>query len=226
MIEEYLGINKEEYNEIEVKNAFFSYYSGDASALDKLIKLNARLVKFIIKTHYGAFKDKEELYSVGLFGLYKAVIGFDINKGYKFSTYASKVIINEINSFLKSERKEENKVSLNSNIGGSEDLILEDVIEDENFDLVSMYEENELRYFLIKSLSALNEREKYVVISRFGIDNKKEKTQCEVAKILGVSQSYVLKLERKALKKLRNELIKSGYLDESYLKKLKVTSCK
>lgn len=197
----------------ELINHFISYRNGNEVEEEVVLRHNKRLVLFIISKYFASCNDSEELFQIGLIGLSKSIRTFDITKNIKFSTYASKVIINEINRYLEKENKIKNEISLSSNVFGLDDITLEDTLEDETQTIVENYEEKELKEFILKSLDILTLIEKLVIENRFGFNNKEILTQTEIGKMLGCSQTYVLKVERKALKKLKEELIKNNYYE-------------
>ncbi len=196
---------------------FKRYLEGSIESRNIIIEHNMRLVSFICSKYYKSITEKEDIFQIGLIGLVKAVDSYDYTKNIKFSTYASKIILNEINAYLKKENKNNMELSINGQINGNEDITLEDTLEDKNFDLVTSYEEKELKLYIRKYLMTLSEVERKVIEKRFGFYSNNPMTQCEVGKLLGYSQAYILKVERKALKKIKNELIKEGYKEYNNL---------
>lgn len=185
------------------------YKNGDESARSELIERNLRLVVYIAKKFEGSVPDSSELISIGAMGLIKAVNSFNPDKNIKLATFASRCIENEILMYLRKVSKRRMEVSLDEPINtdweGNE-LLLGDVIGTEPDQINQDLErQNEIEY-LYKSLSRLNEREKLILRLRYGLGNVEEKTQKEIADMLGISQSYISRLEKKVLIKLRKDL--------------------
>ena len=186
------------------------YKNGNEDARNMLIERNLRLVAHIVKK-YGSFGyDSEDLISIGTIGLIKAISTFDNEKGARLATYAARCIENEILMQIRSSKKTQNEVSLQDPIGvdkeGNE-IALIDVIENDNesvLDKVELKIQVKKLYNLMKSV--LKGREKTVLELRYGLLNGSGKTQKEIAKMLGISRSYVSRIEKKAINKLSNEL--------------------
>ncbi len=175
-------------------------------AKDILVEHNLRLVAHIAKKYQNVDEDMEDLISTGTIGLIKAIDSFDAGKG-KLSTYASRCIDNELLMLLRAKKKTSREVSLYEPIGtdreGNEINLL-DIIEQEQTDVIEQMEVKEH----LKRLSGLlneklNEREKEILTLRYGLADDKEITQREIGKNLGISRSYVSRIEKKALEKLR-----------------------
>ena len=185
--------------------------SGDESKKEELIVHNLRLVVYIAKRFESAGANIEDLISIGTIGLIKAVNTFNPDKNIKLATYASRCIENEILMFLRKSSQLKNEVSidepLNTDWDGNE-LLLCDVLGSDpdiiNRDIESEIECNQL----LKAVSKLNTRESLIMELRFGLNGKKEHTQKEVADCLGISQSYISRLEKKIIKKLKRDLEK------------------
>lgn len=183
--------------------------SEDAKAL--LIEHNLRLVVYISKKFSNTGLDIEDLISVGSIGLIKAVNSFKPDKNIKLATYASRCIENEILMHLRKMSKKRNEVSINEPLktdweGNS--VCLMDILNDENS---CVYEGMELeveKQILRNQVEKLNGREKEIMILRFGLNKQEEKTQKEVADMLGISQSYISRLEKKIIGKLKKDMIK------------------
>lgn len=181
---------------------FSKMKQGDKRAREKLIEHNMRLISHIIRKYYSSYQDPDELLSIGSLGLIKAVDTFRSEVGTRFATYGAKCVQNEILMFFRSQKKCGLEVSLNDTIDIDRDgnpLTYLDVISapdtiTEDIDL-KMHTEK------IRKLvdTALNEREKKIIILRYGLIGNEPKTQREVAKILGISRSYVSRIEKKAL---------------------------
>lgn len=190
---------------------FTAMKSGDPSARSKLIEHNLRLVAHVVKKYYSSRDDQDDLISVGTIGLVKAVASFDCEKNIRFATYACRCVENEILMYFRSLKKQAQDVSLSEPIDRDKEgneLYLIDVI-DSSEDMVEKIENSDRRRLLKKFLdSALSEREKEIIILRYGLMGKKALTQKETADRLGISRSYVSRIEAKALLKLRNEFEK------------------
>ncbi len=197
-------LDKKEEHEL-----FLLAKNGDAKAREKLIVHNLRLVSHIVRKYYSTAKDQEDLVSLGTLGLIKAVDSFDPIHGTRFATYAAKCIQNEILMHFRSQRKLQNEVSINEAIDTDRDgnpLTYEDIIStDEN-----MADELDRRLLAARALSfvdtILTEREKQVITLRYGLGGAKPKTQKESAVSLGISRSYVSRIEKSALEKLHSAL--------------------
>lgn len=190
---------------------------GDDAAKNKLIEHNLRLVAHIVKKYSGIAHDADDLLSIGTIGLIKGITTFDYTKKTKLSTYAARCIHNEILMVLRSGKHSVNEVSLQEAIGydkeGNE-VTLMDVIPSGD-DEISAGLENKMQ---IKRLyegikSALKPRERTILELRYGIADGKEVTQREIAKNLGISRSYVSRIEKKAVEKLKKQFDASGLSD-------------
>lgn len=185
---------------------------GDKGAREKLIEHNLRLVAHIVKKYQNQTDDKEDLISIGTIGLIKAIDSFSPDKGTKLATYAARCIDNEILMLFRSTKKMRNDVSLYDPIGfdkeGNE-ICLIDVVRDEEKDLNDVIIQELAIEKIEKNLNALTERERDIIIRRFGLGNHEEETQQEIAKSYGISRSYVSRIEKRALMKLYREFIKS-----------------
>lgn len=185
---------------------------GDKEAREKLIEHNLRLVAHIVKKYQNQTDDKEDLISIGTIGLIKAIDSFSPDKGTKLATYAARCIDNEILMLFRSTKKMRNDVSLYDPIGfdkeGNE-ICLIDVVRDEEKDLNDVIIQQLAIEKIEKNLNALTERERDIIIRRFGLGNHEEETQQEIAKSYGISRSYVSRIEKRALMKLYREFIKS-----------------
>ena len=183
--------------------------SGDENAVNILIEHNLRLVVYICKKFENTGVDLEDLISVGTIGLIKAVNSFNLEKNIKLATYASRCIENEILMQLRKSVKYKNEVSLEeplSSDGDGNELVLADVIAADS-DTVSKNVELEAeKQILWNCLKKLNYREQEIMMLRFGLNNQEEKTQKEVADLLGISQSYISRIEKKILAKLNKEI--------------------
>ena len=186
---------------------------GDEEAKNELIEHNLRLVAHIIKKYYASYRDQEDLISIGTIGLIKAASTFNSSKGTKFATYASRCIENEILMYLRRNSKTKMEVSidepLNVDWDGNE-LLLSDILGTDE-DVIYRGIENEVeRKLLMNAVSKLSNREKTIVRLRFGLGTPdgQEMTQKEVASFLGISQSYISRLEKKIMGRLKKEIVR------------------
>ena len=183
--------------------------AGDGAVRSVLIERNLRLVVYIARKFESTGVGIEDLVSIGTIGLIKAVNTFDPTKKIKLATYASRCIENEILMYLRRSNKTRTEVSfdepLNIDWDGNE-LLLSDVLGTEN-DIIYKYIEEEVdRKLLSLALQRLNNRERRIMELRFGLNNGAEKTQKEVADMLGISQSYISRLEKRIIKRLKKEI--------------------
>ncbi|WP_018132775.1 RNA polymerase sporulation sigma factor SigE [Effusibacillus pohliae] len=185
--------------------------SGDEAVRAVLIERNLRLVVYIARKFENTGINIEDLVSIGTIGLIKAVNTFDPEKKIKLATYASRCIENEILMFLRRNNKIRSEVSfdepLNVDWDGNE-LLLSDVLGTENDTIYKNIEEQVDRKLLYKALDKLSERERRIMELRFGLADGKEMTQKDVADLLGISQSYISRLEKRIIKRLRKEFNK------------------
>ena len=184
---------------------------GDPAARATLIERNLRLVSHIVKKYYSRTNDTEDLVSIGTIGLIKAISSFDPSKGARLATYASRCIENEILMYLRRNNKTKMEVSidepLNVDWDGNE-LLLSDILGTDE-DVIYRGIENEVeRKLLMNAVSKLSKREKTIVRLRFGLGtvDGQEMTQKEVANLLGISQSYISRLEKKIMRQLKKEI--------------------
>ena len=180
---------------------------GDMEAKNKLIEHNLRLVVFLAKKYESTGYEMEDLISIGSIGLIKGIETYKIDKNIKLATYASRCISNEILMYIRKNKKRKKEVSLEDSLNydneGNE-LHLEDVLGTEN-DLVSdSYEREVERKCVGEEINKLKPREKQIMVLRYGLNNKESYTQKEVADILGISQSYISRIEKKVIKNIRN----------------------
>lgn len=185
------------------------YREGDMEARNTLIEHNLRLVAHVAKKYQSPEHDTDDLISIGIIGLIKAVMTFDSEKNSRLATYAARCIENELLMMLRARKKLTREVSMYEKIGTDQEgreLRLMDVLESEPQDILEEMEREKniirLRQILGKTLSG---RELQVICERYGLFGRKEKTQREIAESLGISRSYVSRLEKKALEKLRAE---------------------
>ena len=190
----------------EEREAFAAKATGDEAAREKLILHNLRLVSHIVRKYYGAAKNQEDLVSIGSIGLVKAVDTFNHENGTRFATYAAKCIQNEILMHFRSQKKLSAEVSINETIDVDRDgnpLTYMDVIATE--DNVEEEVDLKVKSALVRRLvdQVLDERERQIIVLRYGLSGNDPRTQREVAQLLGISRSYVSRIEKGALEKLR-----------------------
>lgn len=183
---------------------------GDMLAKSILVERNLRLVAHIVKKYSYPGKEVDDLISIGTVGLIKAIDSFDVSKGTRLATYAAKCIENEILMLIRNNKKTKNEVYLQDPIGidkeGNE-ISLMDVLSSDEDSIIEIVESKiQVKKLYSKINTCLSEREKNVVEMRYGLLEGKPKTQREIAKILGISRSYVSRIEKRALKKLNKEL--------------------
>ena len=180
---------------------------GDMYARNKLIEHNLRLVVFLAKKYENTNIDLEDLVSIGTIGLIKGVNTYKLDKNIKLATYASRCIDNEILMYLRKTKKKRTEVSFEDSLSFDADgneLHLEDVLGTEA-DVVTKGLDEELdKKMMYEEISKLNERDREIIELRYGLNGKKEMTQKEVAMLLNISQSYISRIEKKVIKKLKN----------------------
>ncbi len=180
---------------------------GDIEARNILIEHNLRLVVFLAKKYENTGFDIEDLVSIGSIGLIKGINTYKIDKNIKLATYASRCIANEILMFLRKNKKKKVEISLEETLNydaeGNE-LRLEDILGTDD-DVVPKEFENVMdKEILQKEIDTLDDREKEIMVLRYGLNNTREYTQKEVAEMLGISQSYISRIEKKIVRKLKN----------------------
>lgn len=182
---------------------------GDLLAQDKLVEHNLRLVVFLAKKFENCGADMDDVISVGTIGLIKAVHSFKADKQIKLATYASRCIENEILMFLRKFTKRKQEVSLDEPLnvdGEGNELLLADVLGTDGDAIYTHVEDQVERQLLVEGLSHLSEREQQIMTLRFGLDGGDERTQKQVADLLGISQSYISRLEKKIICRLKKEI--------------------
>ena len=185
--------------------------NGEPALKTVLVERNLRLVVYIAKRFENSGTGIEDLVSIGTIGLMKAINTFKTDKNIKLATYASRCIENEILMYIRKNVNVKNEVSidepLNVDWDGNE-LLLSDILGSENDLVHKNIEESEDKKMIISAISKLGNRERMIISLRFGLTSGKEKTQKEVASILGISQSYISRLEKKIINKLKKEILK------------------
>lgn len=183
---------------------------GDLTARNILVEYNLRLVAHIVKKYQGNNRNTEDLISIGTIGLIKAINTYDNSKATKLVTYASRCIENEILMRLRQERKESREISLYEPIGtdkeGNEISLMDIISIDEENAIANVIQTESLKNIGDLFFKVLDQREQEVISLRYGLTGKNEMTQKEIAKHLNISRSYVSRIEKKALLKLRSAL--------------------
>ncbi len=186
------------------------YFNGDKDARSVLIEHNLRLVVHIAKKYIKSEQELEDYTSIGTIGLIKAIDSYKENKGYKISTYASRCIENEILMYIRSSKKQKAEVSMNQVIGTDKDgndMELIDTLELKEQDAIdNIYNKTLLTQVIDFLNSKLNSREQYIMNKRYGLNGEKPKTQQELADELGISRSYVSRIETKIQKLLTKNI--------------------
>ena len=182
--------------------------SGDDEARKKLVEKNLRLVVYIAKKFENSGVNIEDLISIGTIGLMKGVNSFNAEKNIKLATYASRCIENEILMYLRKSQKTKSEVSIDEPINTDSegnDLALGDILGSDNDSLFKQVEDNDNRKIVNMAIKNLDFREKEIMELRYGFDGKKELTQKEVADKLGISQSYISRIEKKVINRLKKK---------------------
>ncbi|MBQ2614658.1 MAG: RNA polymerase sporulation sigma factor SigK [Clostridia bacterium] len=191
----------------EERECLQRFSGGDMEARNRLIEHNLRLVAHVAKKYTGCGQESEELLSVGTIGLIKGISSFNPKKGTRLATYAARCVENEILMLLRAKKKEQGDVSLNETIGTDKEgnrIMLMDVMPGDAEDVFEeIHNGMEVRKLYQNIQKELDEREKEVIVFRYGLIDGKPLPQREIAKRLGISRSYVSRIEKKAVKKLR-----------------------
>ena len=184
--------------------------NGDEEARNILIERNLRLVAHVVKKYSNTKVDQDDLISIGTIGLIKGINSFNVSKGSKLSTYVSRCIDNEILMYLRSSKKLNAEVYLNEPIGKDKDdnvVTLQEVLENDERNIEDEVDlKMKIKKLYKKIGEVLKDREKTIIELRFGLDGHKPKTQHEIADMMGISRSYVSRIETKAIDKLAKEL--------------------
>ncbi len=196
-------------SDAEERDAVIKANKGDREAKNKLIEHNLRLVVFLAKKYENTGYDVEDLVSIGSIGLIKGINTYKLDKNIKLATYASRCISNEILMFLRKNKKRKGEISfedaLNYDAEGNE-LHLEDILGTEIDYVPNEYEKRLNKEILEREIDLLDDREKEIMTLRYGLNNTEEFTQKEVALKLGISQSYISRIEKKVIKKLKQTM--------------------
>ncbi len=186
--------------------------NGDINARNKLIEHNLRLVAHIVKKYDHKKEDVDDLLSIGTIGLIKGVDSYIDKKGTRITTYCARCIENEILMYFRSDKKNNKNVSINESIGFDKDgneITFLDILTTPKPDFALDIHNKDNIKELKKYFNILNEREKEIIIKRYGLYNNKEQTQKEISKNLNISRSYVSRIEKRALTKMLKEFLKN-----------------
>lgn len=196
-------------SEEEEKYYLARWKKGDLEARNELIEHNLRLVAHIAKKYQSPEHDPDDLISTGIIGLIKGVMTFDCTKNNRLATYAARCIENELLMLLRTKKKLSREISMQERIGTDQDgreLRLMDILESEPVDILDEMEQEKNILRLRECLKrVLDGRELQVICERYGLLGRKERTQREIAKELGISRSYVSRIEKRAVERLREE---------------------
>jgi len=180
---------------------------GDLYARDKLIEHNLRLVVFLAKKYENTKVDLEDLVSIGTIGLIKGIKTYQMDKNIKLATYASRCIDNEILMYLRKNKKVRTEISFDESLSFDADgneLHLEDILGTEPDIVTRNIEKETERNLVMDEINKLDSRDREIIVLRYGLMGNKEMTQKDVADLLGISQSYISRIEKKVIKKLKN----------------------
>ncbi len=196
----------------EERRALIAFKNGDFEAKEKLIRHNLRLVAHIVKKYQGSY-DNDDLISVGTIGLVKAINTYDVEKGTRLATYTARCIENEILMLLRANKKYKSDVSVSDVIGTDKEgneLSLMDLLAVDEESVLSQVEQSMFNEKLLKTVRAcLNDREYTVIVLRFGLKGNATLCQREVASLLKISRSYISRIEKKSIDKLRKYIIEN-----------------
>ena len=190
-------------------NYLIKAQNGDIEAKNKLIEHNLRLVVYLSKKYDNTKIDLEDLVSIGTIGLIKGINTYKVDKNIKLATYASRCIDNEILMYLRKNKKRNADVSLEESLSydseGNE-LHLEDILGTEDDIVTKNIEDDDMKKILIEEINKLPKRDKEIISLRYGLFGKKEITQKELARKLNISQSYISRIEKKVIKKIKESI--------------------
>ena len=185
---------------------------GDKDCRNKLIEHNLRLVAHIAKKYDSKYTEMDDLISIGTIGLIKGVDTFSPEKKVRITTYCARCIENEILMYFRKNNKYSKDISINESIGYDKDgneIAIQDVLQIENVDFCDDIDLKDNIKSLYQYMSVLTQREKKIIMDRYGLNNKKEETQKSISRKLGISRSYVSRIEKRALTKLLREFIRN-----------------
>ncbi|HIU10981.1 MAG TPA: RNA polymerase sporulation sigma factor SigK [Candidatus Avidehalobacter gallistercoris] len=189
----------------EEAEAMRAMAEGDMAAKNRLIEHNLRLVAHIVRKFENSGPDREDLISIGTIGLIKAINTFNPEKNIKLTTYAARCIENEVLMHLRATKNSRTEISLDDPVSADKEgnqLTLLETLGTDSGEILDAVESRDDERLLRQSLRTLSPKERYIVIRRYGLDGDDERTQREIAKELGISRSYVSRIEKKALQKL------------------------
>lgn len=202
----------EPLSEEEEKETLKKYFLGDKDARNKLIEHNLRLVAHIVKKYEHAKSDSDDLISIGTIGLIKGVDSYCLLKKTKLTTYCARCIENEILMYFRNEKKNLKNISIDESAYFDKEgnvITFMDILKTPDPDFaLKIHNSNNLK-LLKKYFNILNDREKEIITKRYGLDGNEEVTQKEIAKSMGISRSYVSRIEKRALTKMLKEFIKN-----------------
>ena len=197
----------------ELEEKYILEKDSNRDSRNKLIEHNLRLVAHIVKKYDSNLVSSDDLISIGTIGLIKGVDSFSSDKGIKLTTYSARCIENEILMFFRSNNKYSRDVSMNEAIGYDKEgnkITIIDVLKTPNIDFLDEISKADDIKLVSKYLDVLTDREKSIIIDRYGLNNKKSLTQNKLSKKLGISRSYVSRIEKRALAKILKEFIKNN----------------
>lgn len=200
----------------EERKCVLNKMKGDSLARNKLIEHNLRLVAHIAKKFDSKLVSNDDLISIGTIGLIKGVDTFSLDKGVKITTYCARCIENEILMYFRSNNRYSRDISINETVGYDKDgneIAIMDILKTPNVDFLETIDLKDKIKLLKKYMMVLTPREKEIICSRYGLDGKDEETQKNISKKLGISRSYVSRIEKRALMKILREFIKDNNLD-------------
>lgn len=189
---------------------------GDLSSRNKLIEHNLRLVAHIVKKFDSKYSDTDDLISIGTIGLIKGIDTFTPEKNAKITTYCARCIENEILMYFRKSNKYSKDISINESIGFDKDgneIAIQDILKTETVDFCDEIDLKDNIKSLYRYMDVLTPREKEIIINRYGLEDKNEETQKSISKKMGISRSYVSRIEKRALTKLLREFIKHDKLN-------------
>lgn len=199
----------EPLSKVDEYNYLIKAQNGDIEAKNKLIEHNLRLVVYLSKKYDNTKIDLEDLVSIGTIGLIKGISTYKVDKNIKLATYASRCIDNEILMYLRKNKKRNADVSLEESLSydseGNE-LHLEDILGTEDDIVTKNIEDDDMKKTLIEEINKLPKRDKEIISLRYGLFGKTEITQKELAKKLNISQSYISRIEKKVIKKIKESI--------------------
>ena len=192
---------------------------GDKDARNKLIEHNLRLVAHIVKKFDNKYIDSDDLISIGTIGLIKGVDTFSPDKGVKITTYCARCIENEILMYFRSNNKRNKDISINESVGFDKDgneIAIIDVLKTPKPDFIEDINQKDNILLLKKYIKVLTPREKEILVRRYGLGDNDEETQKVISKKMGISRSYVSRIEKRALTKILREFIKDNRFERKY----------